>query len=123
MKEFKYKELTFNIIGCAMEVHKVLGPGFLESVYEAALIIELKQAGIDVQTQVEFPLNYKGTIIKKFVCDLLVDKKVILELKAIKRITDIDKAQIINYLKVTELEVGLLFNFGSKSLQYERFAN
>ena len=106
-----------------MEVHKELGTGFLESVYEAALCVELEKAGIPFATQVEFPVIYKGKKIKKFVCDLLADKKIILELKAIKQITDIDKAQIINYLKVTKLEIGLLINFGAVSLQYERFVN
>ncbi len=119
-KNFIYKDLTYKIIGCAMEVHKSLGVGFLESVYEAALLIEFKKSNILFESQVEFPVLYKNERIKTFICDLVVDNKVIVELKAVKQITDIDRAQLLNYLKVTNLRIGLLINFGSNSLQYER---
>ena len=119
-KDFIYKDLTYNIIGCAMNVHKILGVGFLESVYEAALKVEFKKLNFQFETQVEFPVFYKEKNIKTFVCDMVADKKVIIELKAIKQIKDIDRAQLLNYLKVTKLKVGLLINFGAKSLQYER---
>ncbi len=120
-KEIKYKNLTYQIIGSAMEVHKVLGNGFLESVYELAFCIELEKSDITFQNQVGFPVVYKGINIKSFVCDLVIDNKVIVELKSIKKLTNIERSQILNYLKVTGLEVGLLINFGRTSLEYERF--
>jgi GxxExxY protein len=119
-ENFIYKELTYKIIGCAMEVHKSLGVGFLESVYEPALRLEFKKSNLPFESQVEFPVIYRNERIKSFICDLVVDKKVIIELKAIKQITDLARAQILNYLKVTNLRIGLLINFGSNSLQYER---
>ena len=115
-----HEELTFKIIGCAFEVHKELGPGFLESAYEAAMKIELKAGDLAVESQKQFPLIYKGVKIKDFFCDLVVDEKVIVELKAISKILDIERAQILNYLKVTGLKVGLIINFGQTSLKHER---
>ena len=115
-----HEELTYRIIGCAFEVHKELGPGFLESAYEAAIKIELKSSGIKVVSQQSFPLLYKGARIKDFICDLVVEEKVVVELKAISRITDIDRAQLLNYLKVSGIKVGLIINFGQTSLKHER---
>ncbi|MBC8191428.1 MAG: GxxExxY protein [Candidatus Marinimicrobia bacterium] len=115
-----HEELTYKIIGCAFEVHKELGPGFLESAYEAAMKIELKAGDLAVESQKQFPLIYKGVKIKDFFCDLVVDEKVIVELKAISKISDIERAQILNYLKVTGLKVGLIINFGQTSLKHER---
>lgn len=119
-KDFIYKELTYKIIGYAMNVHKILEIGFLESVYEAALEVEFKKSNLLFKSQVEFPVIYRSENIRTFVCDMVVNDKVIVELKAIKQITDIERAQLLNYLKVTKLKVGLLINFGAKSLQYER---
>jgi len=118
--DFIHKELTYKIIGYAMTVHKTLGVGFLESVYEAALKVEFKKSNLLIESQVEYPVIYRDENIKTFVCDVVVDNKVIVELKAIKHITDIERAQLLNYLKVTKLKVGLIINFGTKSLQYER---
>ena len=118
--ELIHKELAFKIIGCAMEVHKTLGVGFLESVYENALKIELGLQNIIIESQKKYPVIYKGKIVKDFLCDLIVEDKVVLELKAIKQIGDIERAQVINYLKVTGHQLGLLINFGEKSLNYER---
>ena len=120
MKQFIHKDLTYKIIGCAMDFHKVLGTGFLESVYEGALCVEFKRIKIPFNIQVEFPVMYKREKIKNFVCDLVVDDEIVVEFKAIKQITDIERAQLLNYLKVTGMKVGLLINFGAKSLQYER---
>lgn len=103
-----------------MEVHKRLGPGFLESVYEEALLVELDIRGVERKSQVSFPVIYRDRHIKDFVCDLVVKNKVIVELKAVKKLTDIERAQAINYLKVTGLELALLINFGATSLEYER---
>ena len=119
-EDFIYKDLTYKIIGDAMNVHKTLGTGFLESVYEAALKVEFKKSNLQYRSQVEFPVIYRNENIKTFVCDMVVNNKVIIELKTIKQITDIERAQLLNYLKVTKLKVGLLVNFGTKSLQYER---
>jgi len=118
--KYLYKDLTYRIIGAAMEVHKELGPGFLESVYEEAFIVELKRLNIPFEQQQKYYVNYKGVDIKEYYCDLVIDGKVIIELKAIKQIGDIERAQILNYLKVTKLRLGLLMNFGSESLEYER---
>ncbi len=106
-----------------MEVHKALGPGFLESVYEEALKVELSFKGINFESQKEYPITYRGQEIKKFYCDLVVENKIILELKAIRQLGDIERAQVINYLKVTGLQLGILMNFGEKSLVSERLVS
>ena len=115
--------LTGEIIGTAMEVHSQLGPGFLESVYEEALAVEFELKGIKFQKQKELPVFYKGRTIKQFVCDFVVENKVIVELKAVKQIGEIEKLQVINYLKASGYEIGLLFNFGDKSLEWKRLIN
>ena len=115
--------LTGQIIGAAMEVHSKLGPGFLESVYERALAYEFELQKISFETQKEIPAFYKNKQVKQFICDFVVDSKVIVELKAIKEITEIEKIQVINYLKAGGFQVGLLLNFGQKSLEYKRLVN
>lgn len=115
--------LTGDIIGAAMEVHTELGPGFLESVYEEALAYEFELKKIKFNRQRELPVFYKQKYIKPFVCDFVVDDKIIVELKAIKLIGEIEKLQVINYLKASGFEIGLLFNFGSKSLEWNRLIN
>jgi len=112
--------LTGKVLGAAMEVHSVLGTGFLESVYEEALAVEFKMREIPFDKQKIFEVLYKGTLVKQFTCDFVVGNLVIVELKAIKGITDIEQAQLLNYLKASGLEVGLLLNFGAKSLEYKR---
>ncbi len=119
-KEIIYKELSYQIIGCAIEVHKQLGVGFLESVYEEAFKLELKAKDILFKSQEKYSVVYKNTIIKDFYCDLVIDDKIVIELKATRQITDIERAQILNYLKVTKLKLGIIINFGEKSLQYDR---
>jgi len=118
--ELIHKELAYKIVGCAMEVHKTLGPGFLESVYEEALKLEMGTKGIIFESQKKYPVIYMGQEIKKFYCDLVVENKIIVELKAVKKLGDIERAQVINYLKVTGLQLGILMNFGEKSLISER---
>ena len=104
--------LSETIIGAAIEVHKYLGPGLLESVYEMCLVEELEQRGLMVQQQVRLPLYYKGQITKKFfVIDLMVENEVILELKAVDRILPIYEHQLMTYLKLTQKNLGLLINF------------
>ena len=115
-----HNELTRAIIGAAMEVHSTLGPGFLESVYEAALAIEFNFRDVKYEEQKAIPVMYKGEKAKDFFCDMLVDGKVLVELKALKAITNVEEAQVLNYLKATGLQVGLLINFGEQSLRYKR---
>lgn len=118
-----YKKEVYEIIGAAIDVHKELGHGFLESVYEECLVIESKKRNIPFKTQVELTITYKGqTLKKKFIADFIAYDKVLVELKSIPRLTSIEEAQIINYLKVTGLPVGLLINFGSrKTLEWKRY--
>jgi len=120
MADLIHKKLAYDIIGCAMEVHRVLGPGFLESVYEQGMLVELQSKGLNTKQQVLYPIFYKGVHIKDYVADLVVENKIIIELKAIKKLSDIERAQCINYLKVSGLELALLINFGERSLEYER---
>jgi len=115
-----YSNLTREIIGAAMEVHSNLGPGFLESVYEEALAIEFDLRKVSYERQKGIDVFYKELLAKQFVCDFLVGEKVLVELKALKAITGVEEAQILNYLKATGLEVGLLINFGEQSLKYKR---
>jgi GxxExxY protein len=119
-QEFLYKDLTYGIIGAAMEVHKVLGPGFLESVYEEALAHEFDLRGIPYQRQARLAVRYKEIVAGEFRADFLVDSKVVVELKAVKALTEGDEAQLLNYLKGTGYRVGLLLNFSAPSLEYKR---
>ena len=121
MNKLLFEELTYKIIGAGQEVYKELGPGYLESVYEDALCYELNSLNIDYQRQLELDVHYKDIIFeRRFRADLLVEKKVLVENKAIKKITLQDEAQLINYLKTTNLKVGLLFNFGSEKFDFMR---
>ncbi|MBN2271525.1 MAG: GxxExxY protein [Sedimentisphaerales bacterium] len=122
-EQYPHKELTGKIIGAAMEVYNTLGCGFLESVYEEALVVEFRLQNIDFERQKSLDVFYKGTKVKQFVCDFLVADDVLVELKATKDLTEIDKAQVLNYLKSTNLKLGLLLNFGAGSLQYKRVIN
>ena len=115
-----YSDLTREIIGAAMEVHSTLGPGFLESVYEEALAIEFDLRKVRYERQRGIDVFYKGLLAKQFVCDFLVGEKVLVELKSLKAITGVEESQILNYLRATGLEVGLLINFGERSLKYKR---
>jgi GxxExxY protein len=110
----KYKELTAKIIECAFKVHKNLGFGFLESVYRNALMIELSKAGLVTEMEKKLQVHYDGQIIGDFIADVIVENKIILELKCIKQINPVHEAQLVNYLKATGMEVGLLINFGEQ---------
>ncbi|MCB0282657.1 MAG: GxxExxY protein [Calditrichae bacterium] len=118
-----YKEEVFNIIGAAIDVHKHLGSGFLEAVYEEALSIESRERKIPFQTQKELAVFYKGKKLSKcYYADFVAYDKIIVELKCIPRLTSKEEAQIINYLKVTGLKLGILINFGSvNKLEWKRF--
>ena len=116
-----YSDVTRKIIGAAMEVHSALGAGFLESVYEEAMAVELDLCGLRYERQKNIDVFYKNRKIKQFICDVLVEGKVLIELKALNRLTTTEHSQILNYLKATGLKVGLLMNFGAESLDYKRF--
>jgi GxxExxY protein len=105
-------ELTEQIIGAAIEVHRILGPGLLESVYEEALCIELELLGLKVGRQVELDVHYKGHNIKGLRIDLLVEQQVVVELKSVSKLPDVVQAQVLSYLKATGLKRALLINFG-----------
>lgn len=116
-----HADLTRKIIGTAMEVHRTLGTGFLEAVYEDALAVEFGIQGIAFEQQKPLDVLYKGHKVRDYICDFLVEQKVLVELKAIKALTVTEEAQLLNYLKATGLELGLLINFGQSSLKYKRF--
>ncbi|HEY3271641.1 MAG TPA: GxxExxY protein [Geothrix sp.] len=115
---------TYAILGVAMEVHRSLGPGFLEAVYQEALAVELEARGIPFRREVELPVIYKGRPLKTtYRADFICFGSVILELKSVAKLGAIEEAQILNYLKATGYEVGLLVNFAESRLTYKRFAN
>lgn len=119
----KYKELTYKIIGCAMEVHKYLGNGFQEVIYQRALAIEMQMQGIEFSREHEMQLSYKGYDIGKRRVDFFVEEKIMVEIKAVINLEDVHLAQAMNYVEAYDLEIGLLINFGSKSLQHKRVHN
>lgn len=121
MGKLLYEDLTYQIIGAAQEVYRELGPGYLESVYEDALCYELDLINVAYQKQIELDVHYKDVIFeRRFRADLLIENKVLIENKAIKKITNQDEAQLINYLKTTCLKLGLLFNFGAEKFEFLR---
>jgi len=122
-EEYKYSELTGKIIGCAMEVHKVLGNGFQETIYQRALALEFELQGIGFARELEMLIHYKESHIGTRRVDFLVEEKISVELKAVIKFEDVHLAQAINYLEAYNLEVGLLLNFGSKSLDFKRVIN
>ena len=118
--EYPESELTGKIIGCAMEVHKFLGNGFQEVIYQRALAIELKNEGIEFSREHEMDIFYKGDKIGSRRVDFFIENKIMVELKAVIQLEDAHFAQAINYLEAYKMSVGLLINFGSKSLQFKR---
>ena len=116
----KFGSITEAIIGCAFEVINELGVGFLESVYEKSLAIALQEKGLKVLCQHPIQVHFRDRVVGDFYADIFVEHKVIVELKAVKAMAPEHQAQIINYLKATGIEVGLLINFGSPKLEYKR---
>ena len=114
------QELTEKIIGCAMRVHSTLGPGFLESVYQNALAHELRKAGLKVECERQVTVRYDGVVVGDFSADMLIEEKVMVELKANQALAAAHEAQLVNYLTGTGIEVGLLLNFGAERLEFKR---
>ena len=121
--KYIHSEITAEILSVAFEVHKIIGSGFVESVYLRSMIVEFGLRSIEADSEIELPIYYKSIRVGSRRADLLIKKKVIVELKAVTELHDIHLAQAINYLEAFNLEVGLLINFGSKSLQYKRVIN
>ncbi len=119
-----YKELVYEVIGCAIEVYNYLGSGFLEAVYQEAMEIELKKKNIVYESQKELKIDYKGIILKKcYKPDLVIESKIVIEIKVMEKLTKIEESIMLNYLNITKYKVGLLINFGCKEkLEWKRFA-
>ena len=114
-------DVTYAINGAVFEVNRVLGPGFLEKVYENALLVELKRRGLKAETQVPIQIQYKGQIVGEYIADIVVEDRVIIELKSVDQLQKIHEAQILNYLKATGFKIGLLINFKHPKAEIKRF--
>ena len=123
VQDLKYKDLTEKIIGCAMKVRRYYGSGFPEVVYKRALIIELRKINISCLEEVERDIIYDDKVIHKRRLDLLVEDVVLVELKVLKEVDNSEMNQVLNYLRVFKIEVGLLLNFGASSLFFKRYIN
>ncbi len=119
----KYEDLTHKIIGCAMAVHQVLGNGFQEVIYQRALAIEMREQGLDFEREMEMTIFYRGHQIGTRRVDFFVENKIMVELKAVKQLEDVHLAQAMNYLEAYNMEIGLLINFGARSLEFKRVHN
>ena len=116
----EHEALTGRIIGCAMRVHRTLGPGFLESVYQNALTHELHEATLAVECEKRIQVSYRGVPVGDFVADMLVEGGVLIETKAVRALAPAHQAQLVNYLTETGIEIGLLLNFGGGRLEFRR---
>lgn len=116
----EYKELTERIIGCAYRVYNKMGFGFLESVYENCLLIELSKSGLKFESQVSIAVTYEEEAVGNFIADILVEDTVILELKSVKNIVNAHEVQLVNYLVATGKPVGLILNFGENGVEVKR---
>lgn len=115
-----HKELTEKVIGCAYRVYNKMGYGFLESVYEKCLMIELRNAGLQAESQMPIPVEYEGEPVGEFIADIVVEGSVILELKSVKQIIRAHEMQLVNYLVATGIEVGLILNFAEENVEIKR---
>ena len=122
-KNILYKDLSYKIIGLAMEVHSKLGYGFLEKVYENSMMLLFRREGIEAKQQAPIKVYFDGEVVGEFFADILVEDKVILELKVLDKIIDVHIAQALNYLKAIGLGLAIILNFGKKKLEYERLIN
>jgi GxxExxY protein len=115
-----YKDLSYQIIGLAMEVHGKLGFGFLEKVYENAMMVLFRREKIPAVQQSPIQVHFEGEVIGNYVPDILIDEKIIFELKSVEKITNAHRAQVLNYLKATRKRLAIILNFAKKKLEYER---
>ena len=113
-------EITYKINGAIFEVNRILGPGFLEKVYENALLIEIRERGLKVENQAPINVKYKGNNVGQYIADLLVEEKVIVEIKTVEKLTNIHEAQLLNYLNATGIKIGLLVNFKNRKAEIKR---
>ncbi len=120
MTDVVYKDLSYEIMAATFEVHNTLGPGFLEKVYEKALLKELTSRGLRVEAQIEVRVLYKEQDVGTYFADLIVNNKILLELKAVENLNNLHKAQVLNYLKATGFKLGILINFGKERVEYKR---
>jgi GxxExxY protein len=116
----EHEELTRIIIGCAISVHRALGPGFLESVYRNALAHELSKAGLAVHCEMRIQVRYDGALVGDFFADMMIQDSVLIENKAVQALNKAHEVQLVNYLVATQVETGLLLNFGAQRLQFKR---
>ncbi len=116
----KHEALSETIIGCAFKVYNAMGFGYLESVYERCLLIELKTAGLDAESQVGIQVKYEGQIVGDFVADIVVENAIIVELKSVRSLALAHEVQLVNYLTATGIGVGLLINFGERKVDVKR---
>lgn len=119
-EKYLHSELTGRVIGCAMAVHRTLGPGFQEVIYQRALAVEMTSAGLEYSREHEMKVYYRGVEVGLRRVDFFVEEKVMVELKAVSALDDLHLAQAINYLEAYGLEVGLLINFGARFLEFKR---
>lgn len=120
MPEILEKELVFKIVGCAMRVHREVGRGLREKTYERALCVEFRHTQLAFLQQASFPVFYRGEQIDEFIPDLVVEDRVVVDTKCIAAITDVERGQMLNYVRITGIKVGLLLNFTPASLEWER---
>ncbi len=120
MTELMHKDVTFQIIAAVIEVHKILGFGFLENVYEKALLKELTLRGLKAEAQKDIKVFYKDEVVGSYFADIVVNDEIILELKSVEHLTNNHKAQLLSYLKGTGLKLGFLINFGKEKAEYKR---
>jgi GxxExxY protein len=116
-----HKELAYKIVGIAMQVHSELGHGFMEKVYENAMMVVLRHEGMKALQQVPITVRFRNEIVGEYIADIFVDDKVACELKSVEGISNAHRAQALNYLKATGLELALILNFGKEKLEFERF--
>ncbi|WP_319559049.1 GxxExxY protein [Marispirochaeta sp.] len=121
MAQLAFKVLSHQVLGSVFSVHNILGPGLLESAYEGALVIEFQRKGIPHSRQKIYPLYYKGELAGAYIADLVVDNKIILELKSVRQLTSVMEAQLINYLRLSKVPVGYLINFRKTKVEWRRF--
>ena len=122
-EELLFSDLTYKTIGLGMKVHTTLGRGYLEKVYENSLMVLFRKSGLFAEQQIPIKVKFEGEIVGDYCADILVERKLILELKVAERITSIHKAQTLNYLKATGFELALILNFGAQSFEHVRLIN